>query len=99
MVVLVADDGLVAVEAAWLVLTGALVTSIATGDVSEDVPTADVEKDVDVLATVEVELEACVSLTLDASGRTNVQNNQCSHLFHLQDAFSYVLQPMKWTVV
>ena len=69
MVVLVADDGLVAVEAAWLVLTGALVTSIATDDVSEDVPTAAVEKGVDGLAIVEVELEACVSLTDDVSGR------------------------------
>ena len=68
VVVLVAEDALVSVEAAWLVLTPTLLTSSVPCDDSDEVPIVVVEEDVIGPVVVDPELDACVSLTVVVSG-------------------------------
>ena len=61
--VLVEDDGLVSVEAAWVVLSPILVALSVPSDVAEEVPILVVEEDAIGTVIVTVELGACVPLT------------------------------------
>ena len=106
--VLVLDDELVAVGDAELLLAGVLVTPPTPDDVSDEVPMVVVEKDVVGVAVGDSELDACVPLAVDVSGRTNVQKlapislstmrgslSSTSNLSDSQDGCSYVLRLMK----